>query len=247
MFGSNKKTSLTPEEYIDIVNVLEGYTTISDLLNGVFKKLGVAHSFYMHFPAVGAFDFTSSGIFYPYNIPDLITNYYSAHSKYDDDAVIVTTLEKGRPLWLSDSLKDELVTKIGFDRMVRKALAAIGDGLCCPLYGPDNRKGFIITCFGRDKSEFDPIMEHQVQSLAQIMHVRYCLMIKGLQKKVKLTSRESEVLELISYGKTNPEIAIILGISSRTVAVHASKVFMKLGTSDRVNAAMRAQTINIAL
>ena len=53
--------------------------------------------------------------------------------------------------------------------------------------------------------------------------------------------------ELISYGKSNPEIATILSISSRTVAVHASKVFMKLGTSDRVNAAMRAQTINIRM
>jgi len=247
MLGNDKKTSLTSKEFMDVVTVFESYTTIRDLLVGASETLGVTCSFYMHFPAVGAFDFTSSAVFYPYNIPSFIENYYAVHSKYQDDAVIVATLDKGQSMWLSDSLNEELVKKTGFDKMVRQALEGIGDGLCCPLYGPDNRKGFALACFGRGKAEFDPLMAYQVQALVQVMHVRYCLMIKGLQRQVKLTVRESEVLELISYGKTNPEIAIILGISARTVAVHASKVFMKLDTTDRVNAAMRAQTIDITI
>jgi len=174
-----------------------------------------------------------------------MTEEYTENIKDSGDPVIDVVLTKGSFIWLSDTLNEPHVIKSGYRDGIHQILNTIGDGLCCPLFGPYNRKGYAFVGFSRDKSEFDPVMPRQIQALTQIMHIRYCLLINGLQRTINLTARESEVLELISYGKTNPEIALILGISPRTVAVHASKIFIKLGTKDRVTAAMRAQTVNI--
>ncbi len=55
-----------------------------------------------------------------------------------------------------------------------------------------------------------------------------------------LTSREREVLSLVAAGKTNAEIALLLGISARTVQKHLEHIFEKLGVETRTAAAMRA-------
>lgn len=44
-----------------------------------------------------------------------------------------------------------------------------------------------------------------------------------------LTAREMEVLQLIVHGKSNKEIAIVLGLSANTVAVHRAKIMHTLG------------------
>ena len=54
-----------------------------------------------------------------------------------------------------------------------------------------------------------------------------------------LTRRESEVLEWVSRGKTNWEIALILNISARTVQKHLEHIFQKLGVETRTAAAAR--------
>lgn len=54
-----------------------------------------------------------------------------------------------------------------------------------------------------------------------------------------LTAREAEVLYWMAQGKSNPDIAIILGANVRTVHKHAEHIFQKLGVETR-NAAMLA-------
>lgn len=55
-----------------------------------------------------------------------------------------------------------------------------------------------------------------------------------------LTPREAEVLLWVAQGKSNPEIAVILGSAENTVRVHLSHVFEKLGADNRHSAAMIA-------
>jgi two-component system, NarL family, response regulator DegU len=52
-------------------------------------------------------------------------------------------------------------------------------------------------------------------------------------KDYGLSSREMEVLQLLSEGNTNKEIAKALWISEQTVKTHVAHIFDKLGTSDR--------------
>lgn len=57
--------------------------------------------------------------------------------------------------------------------------------------------------------------------------------------KLGLTAREAEVLYWIAQGKSNPDIAVILGANVRTVHKHVEHIFQKLGVETR-NAAMLA-------
>lgn len=55
-----------------------------------------------------------------------------------------------------------------------------------------------------------------------------------------LTNREMQVLKLAAKGMTNREIANALTISVRTVQVHLSNVFSKLGVGSRIEAVLYA-------
>lgn len=55
-----------------------------------------------------------------------------------------------------------------------------------------------------------------------------------------LTARETQVLGLIAAGASNPEIAVELFISRRTVATHVENLLPKLGATTRVGAAVTA-------
>jgi DNA-binding NarL/FixJ family response regulator len=55
-----------------------------------------------------------------------------------------------------------------------------------------------------------------------------------------LTPRVAEVLLWLAQGKTNPEIAVILGISEQTVKKHVLDIFNALGVETRTAAALRA-------
>jgi DNA-binding NarL/FixJ family response regulator len=55
-----------------------------------------------------------------------------------------------------------------------------------------------------------------------------------------LTQREAEVLLWVAQGKSNADVATILGMSEKTVKQHMGVVFQKLGVEGRNAAALRA-------
>ena len=57
--------------------------------------------------------------------------------------------------------------------------------------------------------------------------------------KYELSKREQEVLDLITEGKTNSDIASSLFISVRTVKFHVSSILNKLNVRNRTEAALR--------
>lgn len=59
-------------------------------------------------------------------------------------------------------------------------------------------------------------------------------------KDYGLSNREMEVLQLLSEGNTNKEIAKALWISEQTVKTHVAHIFDKLGTSDRTETVAHA-------
>ncbi|HYG89445.1 MAG TPA: response regulator transcription factor [Azospirillum sp.] len=58
-----------------------------------------------------------------------------------------------------------------------------------------------------------------------------------LKRKLPLTAREAEVLSWIAGGKSNRDIAEILGLSPRTVDKHLEQIYAKLGVENRASAA----------
>jgi DNA-binding NarL/FixJ family response regulator len=60
-----------------------------------------------------------------------------------------------------------------------------------------------------------------------------------------LTQRETDILALLSEGKSNREIARALFLSEKTVKAHLAAVFRKLGVANRTQAAMAAVSMGM--
>lgn len=60
-----------------------------------------------------------------------------------------------------------------------------------------------------------------------------------------LTSREHEVLDLMSRGLSNAEICTTLVLAMATVKTHVSRVLAKLGARDRAQAIVRAHQLGL--
>jgi DNA-binding NarL/FixJ family response regulator len=58
----------------------------------------------------------------------------------------------------------------------------------------------------------------------------------GAAVDARLTTRQKEVLDLVASGKSNKQIAGVLGISEGTVKVHVNAAFRVLGVHNRVSA-----------
>jgi DNA-binding NarL/FixJ family response regulator len=74
--------------------------------------------------------------------------------------------------------------------------------------------------------------------MQKLAHDKDRTLVSGVPQS--LTSRELEVLRFVVAGKTNQEIAVMLGISVKTVEKHLGELFTKLGVSSRVEAAVYA-------
>lgn len=72
-------------------------------------------------------------------------------------------------------------------------------------------------------------------------HGGFSLTIRfALEAPVQLTPREMEVIQLLTEGLSNKEIARLLSVSPRTVNFHLDNIYSKLGVSSRTEAAIYA-------
>ncbi len=88
-------------------------------------------------------------------------------------------------------------------------------------------KGFQILPRNLTGSLFSQIVDHAVNGSKS----------SELMESVRMTKREREVIELISEGNTNKEIAQILHLSTYTVKSHVHNILEKLALSTRVQIA----------
>lgn len=114
------------------------------------------------------------------------------------------------------------------DEKIIKAVKAGALGYLPKDTSPANLFSAIQTVFEGGAS-LDPIV---ALKLMQGLH--------GDQEKEPLTSRESEVLQLVAQGISNREVAAKLVISERTVGTHVSSILSKLNLSNRVQLTLYA-------
>ena len=86
-------------------------------------------------------------------------------------------------------------------------------------------------------------LQAEIEALARRARIR--LGVGAERPAALLTSRETEVLELLAAGLTNRQIAERLFISEKTVGTHVAHIFEKLDVHSRAGAAGRAQALGV--
>ncbi len=94
--------------------------------------------------------------------------------------------------------------------------------------------------------------KHQLKIIVPGMHAAILRIIRHAQSapalapsNKSLSKREAQVLAWISKGKTNYEISVILGISSKTVKNQVQAILIKLHVNNRTQAVAKAMELNL--
>lgn len=102
-------------------------------------------------------------------------------------------------------------------------------------FGPFGRSGVFI--FSVNPEQVDP--DHKVltptQNVTQLFFPQLLKSLRVTEKPAPLTPREKEIVKWISRGKSNPDIAQIIGISVHTVNGYLRGIYLKTQTGDRVS------------
>ena len=110
-------------------------------------------------------------------------------------------------------------------------------------FGPLRVAGITLCNRTRDFTERDRKILNLIRPHIELAHrnARRWGRIRGRGKegggKFNFTSREAEIAQWLMQGKTNAEIALILGGSVRTVEKHVESILAKLGVENRTTAA----------
>jgi DNA-binding CsgD family transcriptional regulator len=111
--------------------------------------------------------------------------------------------------------------------------------IALPLYQADGwLASFVLNRRGRDFSDRELALLDSVREPLARLFARTPLLQQA--HRVWSAPREREVLRWVAAGKTDRDVADILGISPRTVHKHLQRVYAQLGVETRTAAVMRA-------
>jgi DNA-binding CsgD family transcriptional regulator len=139
---------------------------------------------------------------------------------------------------LSDRISRRDLLGLDFYHEVMRPLGIKDDLTLLLTVAPQTIAGFSLTrgepFTERDRVILDLLAPHLARARARMATRR------TMQPDVDLTEREWDVMRWLAQGKTNKEIASLLGVTSNTVRKHLENVFEKLGVRTRTAAVARA-------
>jgi DNA-binding NarL/FixJ family response regulator len=122
-----------------------------------------------------------------------------------------------------------VLTSFCHSELVVDAVRAGADGYLLKQSGPEEIfEGIRAVVDGR--SPVDPAAARELMSD-----------VRSRTPVEELTEREQEVLEMVRQGQPNKAIARRLSISERTVKAHVTRIFHRIGVTDRTQAAVWAE------
>ncbi len=118
---------------------------------------------------------------------------------------------------------------------------------CCVI-----QKESVVVIIWRGKPDFTDLEFDLIAEFARETGLAYRRVLERHTERIgpiknpkiselNLTHRETEVLKWIAAGKSNPEIALILAVSKKTIAKHVEHILEKLGAENRTVAAGMAR------
>lgn len=142
---------------------------------------------------------------------------------------------------LTPGIKIVVLTSHTDEKDVLNSLKAGANAYCSKEINLD-RLIQVVNSVLDGASWFDPSIANIVLKAATNTHMNDSSDAKSLYN---LTSREAQILKLITEGLSNIEIAKQLFVSVNTTKVHVASILQKLEVDDRLQAAVKALKENI--
>ena len=134
-----------------------------------------------------------------------------------------------------------ILTSHNDEKEVMNSLKAGANAYCSKEINPQ-RLVSVVQSVADGAAWFDPSIAHIVLKASTTSH-NFDTEASG--KDYDLTSREAQILKLMTEGYSNMEIAQILVISINTTKAHVANILQKLEVDDRLQAALKALKHNI--
>jgi DNA-binding NarL/FixJ family response regulator len=168
---------------------------------------------------------------------ELVRRHRPAVALLDIRMPVLDGLQAARKvLALSPGTRVLILTTFDADEYVYEALRAGASGFLLKD-APADQLVTAVRSIAAGDALIDPVITRRLIS-------RFTLAARGpagLPPELRqLTAREQEVLRLVARGLSNAEIAQELVIEENTVKTHVSRILMKLGLRDRVQAVVLA-------
>lgn len=165
--------------------------------------------------------------------------HYTKQRYFDDDPIMLETRKRGAPFRWFDIETSRGLTPRQKQFFVDLRAQGFKDGVAVPVF---SRPGD-IAYFGLGSTtgavNFADGEILELQAFCQQLHVRYNDLVSDTHA-LRLSPRETEVLELIAQGHSNAAIAEQLEVTIHTVDTLVRRAFEKLGVTTRVEAALSA-------
>lgn len=202
------------------------------------RRVGIVMNSYHHYPPIGAVDFTDQlGIFADGFPEDWVRKY--AEKRYDKcDPIVRKALESTSPFWWSSVYEDKLS---GAEATYIEDLKAqqFGDGLAVPVFGPNDRHGYVGLGVGKDERCFDDEDVTRLQAFCNAAHLHYCQLTSREREKISLSPREHQTMKLVARGFKVPDIANQMNVTVNTIETNLRRTYEKLQVNNRVGATLR--------
>ena len=134
-----------------------------------------------------------------------------------------------------------ILTSHNDEKEVMNSLKAGANAYCSKEINP-KRLVAVVQSVADGAAWFDPSIAHIVLK-ATTSSSKFDTDASG--KDYELTSREKQILKLMTEGYSNMEIAQLLVISINTTKAHVASILQKLEVDDRLQAALKALKNNI--
>lgn len=184
--------------------------------------------------------------------PDDWMTHYAERNYYPSDPVVYRCFQSPSPFFWEDAVAaqsrdpntDDEARNTAKNLMNEAGDAGLADGIGVPFVSMSGELSAVGL--SRDRA----IAERNYKELAEISFLGNAFHDKFLSfyanpTMPRMTDRERDVLSWSAEGKTDAEIAIILGVSPATIRFHWNNVFKKMQVSSKVLATCMAIRLGI--
>lgn len=193
---------------------------------------------YHHYPPLGAIDFTDQLVIFADGFPERWVKRYS-EKRYDEiDPIVNKALNSTSAFWWSSVYNDDLTGReASYISDLRDQ--GLGDGLAVPVFGPNDRNGYIGLGIGIDEKIFDEADITRLQSFCNAAHLHYCELTRRQRRQISLSPREHQTMKFVARGFTVQDIAERMNVTASTIDTNLRRIYEKLDVHNRVAATLR--------